>query len=849
MAFGGVYPWAYLSLMATCAVFAACALITGGWRVDTMLTVCAACVAAVVGLQLIPLAPAVLRVVSPASARFLAEQDLGYIIATLSGPVSHPVSVRPADTWRFLAFFGALFALFAGVLSLRRAMSLRFVPVTVVAVGTALALIGITQTGTGSNLMYGVWAPETAAAVFGPFVNRNHFATWMLMALPVSLALLAAQLTALADDAGPRATFVERLGSPRAGAAIVTAFACFLIAVALLMTGSRSGFGGFVVILAAGIWLQVRHRKSIRAAAPAAVLLLGLAAVAVGWIGWRPIVARINEMPGTRLSGRLDAWREAGRIAQDFWVTGSGLNTYASTMIGYHDPQVHDFFWTPHNDYLQALCDGGILVGIPLFVMFGVLAVRIVRRSVSPLDSRSTEKWTRYGAAIGLTAVAFQEFFDFGLQTPANAVLFTVLAAYVLASDGNRHHARARRFPSTAVTAASAAVLISIAAPAFAQTPDPTATARIHFGALALTPRVSLTNAGIDTNVFNDPTDGSPKSDFTATLQPKVDLWMHVGTALLSGTVIEDLVYYKTYGSERAVNGSYRIGLRVPRNRLALAGNVSYLDTRDRPGFEIDARSQRQELRYDGAIEFRVSPKTVLSANLSRVDVEFSRDAVFLGTNLHDQLNRTATSRALAVEYALTPLTTVTFDVGRNHDAFIYSPLRDTTSTQARIGVKFDPLTMLRGSAVIGRRSFRPQLEGVEDYVGPTGNIDLSYVVWSSTLIGVQAVWDVQYSVDIAQPYYVLTGRSASLSRHVSGPIDVVGRVGRQQLAYRDRVGAILAVSNRKDHIHTYGGGLSYRLGTDLRLGLNFDWARRRSGVQGHSYNDFKIGTTITYGQ
>src|SRR6185503_15338611 len=66
IAFGGVYPWAYTTLMVLCAVFASCALVEGGWRVDGLLTTCAVSVAFAVVLQLVPLAPATLRMVSPA---------------------------------------------------------------------------------------------------------------------------------------------------------------------------------------------------------------------------------------------------------------------------------------------------------------------------------------------------------------------------------------------------------------------------------------------------------------------------------------------------------------------------------------------------------------------------------------------------------------------------------------------------------------------------------------------------------------------------------------------------------------------------------------------------------------
>lgn len=446
LAFGGVYSWAYFTLMALCAVFLLCAVAAGGWQLDRTLMIGALCIAAGVGLQLVPLSPDTLRSISPAGLRFTEQQNVGYILQSMVGPVSQPLSIVPASTWRFLAFFGALCALFAGVLSLRRAASLRFVPLTVIVVGTTLAVIGIIQRGMGSNLMYGVWAPETATSVFGPFVNRNHFATWMLMALPIAMAQFAAQLTGIAHDLGPRATFAERLSTPRAGAALLTAFACFLMSVALLMTGSRSGLGGFVVIASVGIWLYVRHRKSLRAALPAIALMAGLAGAAIAWIGWTPIVNRISEMPGTRWSGRLDAWTEAGRILHDFWLTGSGLNTYGSAMLQYHDPNVRLYFRAAHNDYLQALCDGGVLVGLPLLVIVGIIAVRIARAATSPIDNRSVEKWARYGAVTGLMAVACQELVDFGLQTPANAVVFTVLAAYVSLPGGEARR-RASRAP------------------------------------------------------------------------------------------------------------------------------------------------------------------------------------------------------------------------------------------------------------------------------------------------------------------------------------------------------------------------------------------------------------------
>src|SRR5665213_369496 len=136
--------------------------------------------------------------------------------------------------------------------------------------------------------------------------------------------------------------------------------------------------------------------------------------------------------------------------------------------------------------------------------------------------------------------------------------------------------------------------LMLLAAPsAFAgQDPgsDPSSAAKVRIGPLALTPTVALTNAGVDNNVFNDPNDASPKSDFTMTIEPKTDLWLHVGRSLVSGSVVEDLVYYQKYANQRSANSTYKVGINVPLTRILFNGNLAYANTKDRPGFEIDAR-------------------------------------------------------------------------------------------------------------------------------------------------------------------------------------------------------------------------------------------------------------------
>jgi len=325
-------------------------------------------------------------------------------------------------------------------------------------------------------------------------------------------------------------------------------------------------------------------------------------------------------------------------------------------------------------------------------------------------------------------------------------------------------------------------------------------------------------------------------------------VWLHVGRSLVSGNVTEDLVYYNTYASERSVNGSYKVGVLLPLTRLIVNGAVSYVRTRERPGFEIDARSQRNELGYDGSVELRMFSKTFIGVKGRRQQVEFDKDAVFLTNSLQFELNRTVTSQGLTVRHQLTPLTGLVFDAAKQQDRFEFSHLRDADSTQITGGVRFDPFALLKGTATFGYRDFEPVQPGLPSYKGSTAAVDLSYVALGSTKLTLQAARDVQYSYDINQPYYVQTGFLASLAQQIFGPIDAVGRIGAQRLDYRDRVGVVVPAANRIDYVHSYGGGVGYHLGRDIRIGFNIDNAHRTSAVTSRRYDGLRYGAAVTYG-
>jgi hypothetical protein len=239
--------------------------------------------------------------------------------------------------------------------------------------------------------------------------------------------------------------------------------------------------------------------------------------------------------------------------------------------------------------------------------------------------------------------------------------------------------------------------------------------------------------------------------------------------------------------------------------------------------------------------------KTFFGVRADRHTFSFDKSAVFLDARLNDELNRVTTDVGLSLRYQLTSLTSLSLVGMRSKDQFKISPLRDSRSDSLGATVSFDPFALIKGSATFGFRKFVPQDLDLPSYQGSTAAVDLVYSVYGTTRFAVKVDRDIQYSYDVNQPYYLQTGVDFSVAQQLFGPVDLVGRVGTQHLDYRDRARRAIEVRERVDLIHSFGGGIGYHLGKELRLGFNVDSIRRISEVESRPYEGLKYGTALTY--
>ena len=389
--------------------------------------------------QLIPL-PAGARVaISPSTDTLLGTIDLTFAAAMVNGtPLTHPLSIDPAATWRGLLVLVSLAVLLAGLVPFLGRYGVRSLVAPIVALGVAVAFIGIVQkallgdgAATGMRI-YGFWQPRYLLTTpFGPFVNRNHFAGWMLLVLPFTVAcFLGAAEHGLLERRGTWRDRLLWLSSPRGGQLQLMALAVLVMGLSLVMSQSRSGVICFTLAMAAGAVAGRRRYRSNTARlgiVGALTLLLVLSVVCSDVRVSDRFALRVDD--SIRL--RQDIWSVTARIIRDFPLTGTGLNTFGTATLAYQVSHLDMHYAEAHNDYLQLAAEGGVLLTAPVLAAV-VFTIGIIWRRFAEGRGRSESFWPRLGAVTGLMAIALQSLVDFSLQMPGTAVLFVVFLAVAL---------------------------------------------------------------------------------------------------------------------------------------------------------------------------------------------------------------------------------------------------------------------------------------------------------------------------------------------------------------------------------------------------------------------------------
>ncbi len=337
------------------------------------------------------------------------------------------ISMIPAETEAgWLAMFPALACLLAAM-RLSPVYAARLLLIMAIFAGLE-SFLGLLQVGAGvgSALYFGNNTAYGAAT--GTFINRNHLAAMLAMALPVMVGLLVFSMRP-----GRRRRKHRVKSEDFAQRALLFALAVMVL-LCLLFTRSKAGIvSAFVGLVCSAIVLvraraATEGRSKTRVATFLVFALVGVVILLAIVIGITPILERFESFEMRTISqGRLGMYAATLRAAMEFLPFGSGLGTFADIFPHFQlDNGFGGFVDHAHNEYLQAFME----LGLAGPIIIALLLVAYVSRMVALLWREGGRSFTllQLGAGVGMLPMILHSLFDFALHMPANAMWFATLA-------------------------------------------------------------------------------------------------------------------------------------------------------------------------------------------------------------------------------------------------------------------------------------------------------------------------------------------------------------------------------------------------------------------------------------
>jgi O-antigen ligase len=313
---------------------------------------------------------------------------------------------RTADDWRgfiwFIMFFGFLVSIF-----------------------------GILQHLTFNGKLYWFREMRFGGIPFGPYVNRNHFAGFAELVIPIALVPLV-------------------LGKVRRERRLAVAIFALLPIVALFLSASRGGIVSFAAEMGVLALLLALRRAGGRHVLSGGVVLL-LAFMLLSWLGVRQILDRFTSMQslevngGKRASMRHDSWR----IFRDHPWTGSGLGTLPIVFPAYESLYDAKIVNHAHNDYLEMLADTGLVGALCCAWFLGLVFFCSLKQLL--VTDKSFAAALHISGLVACCGFLVHSLVDFNLHMPGNALLFFLmvhLATAPIPQNSSGHHRNSPAVPA-----------------------------------------------------------------------------------------------------------------------------------------------------------------------------------------------------------------------------------------------------------------------------------------------------------------------------------------------------------------------------------------------------------------
>ena len=376
--------------------------------------------------QLIPLPAELLHFLSPSTSTLFGKLGMdkaGYLL---------PLTISPALTTAALlkwCSYAGLFLLLVtwrpNIGSVEEERWLLLPAYAIFAIGLIESLYGLYSAVNHSESLFWFTRPHNVGIVSGTYINPDHLAGLLDMAIPVSVGLFLYHGGILRKKyGGSLRGIISLLGSRRAFWLWILFLGILIMILAHTFTLSRMGH---ISIIAAFTLVFILY--GIRRLQMPVVAIIVLLSAGILWAMWEGIGVVIAKwgMLENSFQGRYEVWKGALTLAASFPLLGTGLGTF---QLAYPPYKATGFGATiydhAHNDYVEMLADTGLAGFIPWIAFFCIFLFFVIRAWFR--NESFFTKTLGAGCMAAVIAALLHSLADFNLQIPANAaILFTIM--------------------------------------------------------------------------------------------------------------------------------------------------------------------------------------------------------------------------------------------------------------------------------------------------------------------------------------------------------------------------------------------------------------------------------------
>lgn len=326
-------------------------------------------------------------------------------------PTSLPISIVPYRTEHALLYLIPPITIFLILTSLNTNKKI-FIIYGILFIAFCEASLALIQFSSGNeDFFFGI--PQLKPGIaYGTYQNPDHLAFLFAMSLPISIAMVMAELNKKHINNTDSSRRMLRI--------IIFSVLILFFLIGSLVTGSRAGIA--LTILAGYLsyttFSKGGKKKKILFTIPVLVIvLLGISM----FLDLTPI---LNIFLGRNPlnDGRWLINEHTWQGIQAFFPIGSGPGTYPEIYRIFQPPEQVGFINHAHNDYLEIIFETGALGVILIIAGFYLLLSRFRKL---PKRRLTKPQYLQKSAGIGVLIFLLHSILDFNMHDPLNVLFFS----------------------------------------------------------------------------------------------------------------------------------------------------------------------------------------------------------------------------------------------------------------------------------------------------------------------------------------------------------------------------------------------------------------------------------------